>query len=107
MRPLFSCTRRRKSCTIGSSFSTDFALQVCDLLADGGLGDVQLATGFAKAAVICDGAEVAQVSQRHWLCSIASISVSPMDNRGNTGETFMCWARAYSIHETPTGRRRD
>jgi hypothetical protein len=38
------------------------ALEVGDLLADGGLGDVELATSFGEGAVVGDGAEVAEVS---------------------------------------------
>jgi len=43
----------------------DLALQVGDLLADGGLGDVQLAAGLAEGAMIGYGTEVTEMPEFH------------------------------------------
>ena len=39
--------------------ASDFAFEIGDLLADGGLGDMELAAGFAEGAMVGNGAEVA------------------------------------------------
>jgi hypothetical protein len=45
--------------------AADFALEIGDLLADGGLGDVEAAASFAEGAVLGDGAEITQMSEFH------------------------------------------
>ena len=75
----------------------DLALKIGDLLADGGLRDMELAAGFAETAVVGDRAEVAQMSQFHILCSRISLSVFPMAVPGNNCETFILLEMSYSI----------
>jgi hypothetical protein len=45
--------------------TSNFVFEVRDLLADGGLGDAEMARGFAEGSVFGDGAEVAEVAEFH------------------------------------------
>jgi hypothetical protein len=45
--------------------AANLALEVGELLADGGLGDVELTAGFGEGAVVGNGAEVAKMSALH------------------------------------------
>ena len=42
--------------------AADFALEIGDLLADGGLRDAQSTAGFAEGGVLGSGAEIPQMS---------------------------------------------
>ncbi len=84
-------TMRREAGATGGALeqgAADFAFEIGDLLADGGLGDVELAAGFAEAAVVGDGAEITEVSQLHNRMLLEfSLSVIPMAGAGNNCET--------------------
>ena len=64
------------------------AFEVGELLADGGLRDVELAAGFGEGAMVGYGTEVAKMSEFHRAPLFRSLSVFPMGRSGNNCEAY-------------------